>query len=37
LGDVHNLIEAVSGLDRVYLATWASKLGVADLLDEMMS
>jgi hypothetical protein len=37
LGDVHNLIEAVSGLDRDYLATWASKLGVADLLDEMMS
>ncbi|MEW6488242.1 MAG: hypothetical protein AB1578_10060 [Thermodesulfobacteriota bacterium] len=37
LGDVRNLVEAVADLDREYLATWAAKLSLSDLLEEVMS
>lgn len=36
LGDVRNLLEAVADLDRDYLTRWAAKLGLSDLLDEVM-
>jgi len=31
-----NLLEAVADLDREYLASWAGKLGLADLLREVL-
>jgi hypothetical protein len=36
LADVRNLLDAVPDLDRRYLAAWATKLGLSDLLAEVM-
>jgi hypothetical protein len=36
LSDVRNLLDAVSDLDRGYLTEWAKKLGLSELLGEVM-